>query len=579
MIIEQPTTHPPTTSAIDRWRVAIIAVVVVLAVAIGAVLGSVLMARAGAALGRGADYAPADTVVYLEARLDLPGAQRQNLRSILERFPGADADAVLTDALAATLDDALASGGAPFDYSNDIAPWFDGSVAMALLDYPMNADPMNVAMPSMLALFGVRDPVAATAFADEVRASMESAPFTSSDHDGITIWSLDVEAVTMGSMGAAGFAYAVTDDQLILGSGADEVAQALDAEVSGDTLAGRDDVSGLLGALPEERVGLAVVNSAVMLDEMRAQLDAMQPGMADLLSPYLDATPPISVGTIQLAADGFLFDSVSDLPGGPATPANGSRTLAEAVPADAIFYADSTNVGASLEAFVSAMKASVASAPDGDQALEQLSQVESALGADLEELVSWIGSGAVTAGWDGEEVYLGLVLEATDTSAAERRLTQLRAFAELAATDPSAGITVTTDDVNGVSVTTLAMATSGAPAFGTPFAPALQYAIDGDRVLIGLGDRFVSDAINRDAGDSLASSQRFTAAINRFGGQDNASAMFLDLTGLRVAAESVVGSDPGYESAKPNLEPFDYLVSVSRVSGDRVVAQAGLVLR
>lgn len=577
MITEQPTTHEPTRSTVDRWRVLIIGVVVILAIAIGAVLGSVLVARGGAALGRAAEYVPADAVMYMEARLDLPGAQRENLRAILERFPSADADAVLSEALAETLDDALASGGAPFDYSNDIAPWFDGGVAIAFLDYPMNMDPANPQAPSLLALFGVRDPAAAAALADEVRGELEAqgATFTSSDHSGTTIWALEIDPEAMAMMSLGGFAYAATADQLILGTGEVDVAQALDVEASGDTLAGRNDVSQLLGSLPEERVGISVVNSGAMLDEMRAELDSLQPGMAELMAPYLDAAPGIEVASLQLAPDALLLDSVSDLTDGLYTPENDSRSLAEAVPADAIFYADSANLGPALEAFVSAMKASLADVPQGEAALEQLDQVESALGADLEELVSWIGAGGVTAGWDGEQVYVGMVLEATDPSAAERRLSQLRSFAELAALDPSSGITVQTDTVDGVGVTTI----RATPGLETPIAPVLQYAIDGDRVLIGLGDRFVSDALNLDAADSLATSERFTTAIDRFGGQDNAAAMYLDLTGLRTAAESVMGNAPGYADVKPDLEPFDYLAGVSRVSGGRITSRSGLVLR
>ena len=586
MIVEQPTTQQPssqpaTAPMLDRWRVPVIAAVVVLAVAIGAVLGSALIARGGAALGRAADYVPGDTVIYVEARFDLPGAQRDNLRTILERFPSADADAVLTDALAETLDDALANGGAPFDYSTDIAPWFNGSVAFAVLDYPMSADPMQMELPSILALFGVRDPAAAATLADQIRGELEASgyAFTSSDHDGTTIWAMEVNPDTLGPVSGGGFAYAVTDDQLLLGSGEQQVVRALDTEAGGDTLAGREDVSQLLDPLPEERIGLAVVNSAAMLAEVRTQLESVQPGMAELLAPYLDATPAIAVGSLELAPDALLFDSVSDLPDGPITPENGPRTLAEAVPSDAILYADSTSVGAALEAFVTTMKGSIASVPDGDPMLEQLDQVESALGADLEELVSWIGAGAITAGWDGQEAYVGLLLDATDPGAAERRLSQLRSFAELAALDPSSGITVETEAVGGVEMTTVRMAASRAPAFSTPFAPALQYAIDGDRVIIGLGDTFVRDALGREASDSLAQNERFTAAINRFGGQDNAATTWLDLTGLRGAAEGVMRGDASYEAVKPDLEPFDYLASVSRVSGGRSVARTGLVLR
>ena len=68
--------------------------------------------------------------MYMEADLSLAPSQQDALRAILARFPGTDPDAVTGDGLAETLDDALAQGDAPFDYTNDIAPWFEGTVAV-----------------------------------------------------------------------------------------------------------------------------------------------------------------------------------------------------------------------------------------------------------------------------------------------------------------------------------------------------------------------------------------------------------------------------------------------------------------
>ena len=599
MITEQPTQRA-STSSLDRRRIAVIGVVAALAVVIGLVLGSFLVAR-GAGLARAADYVPRSAVMYFEMNLDLPGAQRDNLRAILDRFPAIQADDILSDALAQTLDDALAQGNAPFDYSNDIAPWFDGSVAAALLDVPTSTDPTQVQMPGMLALFGVRDAAAASDLADTIRGALEAdgSTFTSGDHDGVTVWSLDVDTSgmagtlvtesqgmmsteTMVPMAGMGFAYAVTDDQLILGTGRSVVERALDAHAgSGDRLADDSDVADLLASLPDERVGVTVVNTAAMLEPMRAALASAEPALADALAPYLDATPPVSVGALTLSTDAITGTMVSDVPGGAAAPENASRDLAEMVPAGAILFADTGKVGASLDSAIAAMKAALAAGPNGDQQLAALDQVEAALGADLEELVSWIGSGGFAVGWDGELVYAGAVLEAVDPAAAARRLSQLGALAELAASDPSSGITVSTDTVAGVEVTTIRLAYSGAPAFDVPFAPAIQYAIDGDRVLIGFGDRFVGNALTMDPAASLAASDRYGAAIDRFGGPDNAGSFFLDLTALREAVETGMSVDqqPAYGLVRPNLEPFDYLVSVTRVDGGGVSAKLGLVLR
>ena len=138
----------------SRWQMAAVAGVVLLASGIGVVLGVNLTGGRGAGLGASAGYVPASAPLYLEARLDLPGAQRANLRALIERFPEADADALLSDALATTLDDALMGSG--FTYSGDVAPWFDGRAAMALLAFPSMTEP-TMGPPSMVFLLGVRD--------------------------------------------------------------------------------------------------------------------------------------------------------------------------------------------------------------------------------------------------------------------------------------------------------------------------------------------------------------------------------------------------------------------------------------
>src|SRR5687768_6810754 len=172
MITEQVAREPEpppmsSTNRFGRLQLAVIGAVVVLAAGIGLVLGlTILSGRGQSALGASAAYIPADAVMYMEARLDLPAGQRESLRAILERFPAVNADEVLGTALATTLDEALASGDAPFTYSGDIAPWFDGRLALSLLDYPIptdpaSTDPMSVELPSMAFLVGVRDAAAA----------------------------------------------------------------------------------------------------------------------------------------------------------------------------------------------------------------------------------------------------------------------------------------------------------------------------------------------------------------------------------------------------------------------------------
>ena len=580
--------QPQPTTRVSRLQLAVIGAVVVLAAGIGLVLGlTVLSGRGATALGPSAAYVPSDAVLYMEARLDLPAGQRESLRAILERFPSVDPDAVLGEALADTLDDALATALGPvasIAYSTDVAPWFDGRVAISLLDYPVGADPMSMTVPSTAALFGVRDVAAAGGFADTLRDAITSsgATLSPSDHGGVTIWSLDLDASMFGSMGGMGFAYALTDDQLLLANGRETVEALLDVHAgAGDSLAQRDELGDLSEHLPADWAGVMTLDLAAMLEETRAQLEAASPEMAQALSAYLDAIPSFVVTTVGFENDAVRFDGVSTMPGGDLTPSNGNRALAASVPGDALFFADGPNVGAGLVQAITGIRATLAAAPDSEMMNQQLEQVEAALGADIDDFVSWIGSGAMAAGWDGEP-WFGLVLEASDPVVAAQRLGQLRALVELAAMDPSTQVEVSTEDVGGVEVTTISMAAElggGAEPF---VVPAVQYALDGGTAYIGFGDRFVEAALGMEAGASLAESERFTSAVDRFGGADNAGAFYLDLAALRVAVEGSVPdihATPVYETEiRPNLTPLDYLAGVTRVEGDEVVSRFGLVL-
>ena len=144
--------------------------------------------------------------MYVEADLSLSPSQLESLRAILARFPG-DKDAMLGDALAQTLDDALAQDDAPFDYSNDIAPWFEGTVAITVLDIPF--DMQDPKPPAAAARVGVTDPAAAGEFTDSLRETMEGegSTFTSSESNGVTIWAVESNAEGVELFGDQGFAY------------------------------------------------------------------------------------------------------------------------------------------------------------------------------------------------------------------------------------------------------------------------------------------------------------------------------------------------------------------------------------
>ena len=579
-----PTRAPQTTSAASRRQVAVIAAVAVLAAAIGLVLGLSVMAGRGSSLAPAAGYVPSGSLMYMEADLSLAPSQQDALRAILARFPGTDSDVMTADGLAKALDDALAQSDAPFDYTNDIAPWFEGTVAVTVLDQPL--DPESARPPETGVLLGVKDPAAASSFADSLRSDVEAdgGSFSSSDASGVTVWTLEIAPAGHDADMEAGFAYALTDDQLVTGTSRATVEALLAVHRGGaDSLADRTDVSDLADRLPAARAGTMTVDVAALMASMRDQMGATDTELRDLLDEQLGVTAG-RCGRIALLRGGRDPRGRGHKPADHGSGADQHDPLAGGLGAgrrDLLRRRSERRCECVVEA--SRLREQLGSGGASGE-LDQLQQIEAALGGRLDEVFTWVGGGAVAAGWDGEQAYAGMVLEVTDANAADQRLRQLKNLLSLATMDPSAEVKVTTETVAGAEVTSIRFTTI-TPTFGSDVGQTeavLQYAIDGEHLLIGVGDRFVGRALQLGSGESLADNSRYVDAIGRFGGDDNAGAFFLDLAALRATVEANAGEmlPPEYATdTQPYLEPLDLLAGVTRVENGALVTRYGLVVR
>jgi hypothetical protein len=576
-------------SATTPWRIVVIGAVGLLAVGIGIAAGGFLLAQRTAAVGSGAAYVPADAPLYLEMRLEPSVAQDEALRELLAHFPpieGVDLDRPLYAQMTERIDEMLLAEGVGVSWASDVAPWFDGRVAMALTDLPpeameVPADPMAVPpVPPFVILLGVTDATAAADAIERILAEAgDAAPtFTESEHLGFTIRSAE---------GLDGGAYALADDQLVLASNADGVRAALDTHAAGTgTLAEMAEITRLTDALPADWLAFATYDMTEILAQAFAQAEEQEPEMAAAFESLLEHQSLRGAMSLSAAGDRLLMDAASDPPTGPFAVANAERGLAGEVPGDTLFYSEAGNNGAALAAAIEPIKQAVAATPDG---AEQLRTVEAALGADLEDLVSWIGDGALAIGYDGSQPYGGLVLVPNDVDAAQRRLAQLGSFASLAALDPQSGITVDEAEVAGVTVTTIRWDGTDATAemmLPVPVGVAIEYALTDDRALIGFGDAFVRRALELDAADALAAQPRYADAIAEMGGAENVAVMWFDLAGTLEAVETALGpmiesGDPDgvYESeVRPWFAPLDRFVSVSRLEGGVLVQRAALLV-
>ena len=454
-------TATQTTTSTPAWRAAVIGIVAVLAVGIGIAVGAFLMGARDAAIGSGASYVPATAPIYFEVRLEPSEAQDAALREFLGRFPeieGVDLSQPLYGQLTEMLDEMVAATGTDLSWSADVEPWFDGRVGVALLEFPDEA--LDPAMPetevfgstSAVVLVAITDPVAAQTSLERIFAESDApVTFTDQEHAGVTIH-VDEESSA---------AYAVTDDQLLVATSADDIVAALDAHAnSSSTLSEADSITALTDALPDEWLVFGIYDFTDALASAFSGPAAASPG-ADIMRDLMANQSLRGAMALTVDGDRVSLPMVSDAPTGAFTVTNADRGLADEVPGDALYYAEGGNVGESLSSFVRTFKEMMGTMPDG---AGQLDMAESALGGNLEELVEWVGDVATVGGFDGEQPWGGAIIVPTDMEAARRTMDRLETFAGLATLDPSIGITVDQRDVEGVEITSLTWQDPNGPA-------------------------------------------------------------------------------------------------------------------
>ena len=572
-------------SGLSAWRVAVIGLVAALSAGIGVAVGGFLLdARAGA-LGGSAAYVPADAPFYLELRIEPSAEQDASLRELLGHFPaieGLDLARPLHEQLVELIDEELASGGElDLSWADDVAPWFDGRIAIGVTDLPLDAlagsmDPMaEPPMPGMIVVLGVTDPAAAGSTIERIRAEQPDMQTTESEHRGVTIHTLS----------SGDGAYAIADDALLFAPSAEEITAALDMAADPQlSLSGDATVADMAAELPQDWLAFATYDLTELMAASFAEADGT--AAAEAFSALMEHQPMRGAMAVTAAGDRVAFDGVSEAPTGPFAVENADRGLAAEVPGDALYFSDGGSIGAGLSALVDAVKAA---AQEDPAVAEQIDTAEAALGADLQEMVAWIDDGALVAGWDGAEPYAGVLLVPNDVDAAQRRIGQLLTFAGLATLDPSSGLTVEESEVAGVTVTTIRWADpSAAPVefLAGPMELVLQVTVTEDRAIIGLGESFVGRVLDLEAADSLAAEARYSEGVAAVGPTSNAGVAWLDLAGLREAVETALGpmlasmdADGAYESmVAPWLAPLDRMVTVTVLDGELLVQRSALLL-
>ena len=250
-----------------------------------------------------------------------------------------------------------------------------------------------------------------------------------------------------------------------------------------------------------------------------------------------------------------------------------STDLATKMPADSLLYLETRDLGAAIKTIVAQLKPML-TAQGNDKAL---SQIEALLGTGLDSYLDWVQDIGVGVSLSAAGPSVGIVATVTDAATGQQRidslLTLVRAISATA--DPSP-VEISSEDVNGVKVTSIALTEATGVGAGLPVEPRITVAIDDAHFYLGLGD-FAKDALARDPADSLASAEGYSKALAAAG--ENAGVLFVDVASVLGFAELMMSSDQRdmFESQiKPYADALD--VILASIGQDETSTNASLML-
>lgn len=585
--VAQPagTGAPAPRSNRTRWLAALGVVGVVVAGTVAAALLLTGTSPAATVMG----YVPADSVMYGEVRLDLPGDQEREIGEFLSKFPGFADQAALDTKLDEVLD-RLISEASEGDqtFTKDIKPWFDGEMAFALGPLPSGAalgEPeAAMDLGRGLVLLSIKDEAAARAWFDGVLTDT-GVSGTPETYEGVelTVYH-DPESPAQAAFALIGGKVAVAGDVA-------SVKAAVDTKGSGGLAAG-EAFAAASAAMVGDHVGFFFVDTKALVTSAMSYTEglASSPPISDAM---LALIPDWMAGRLRVEGDALVMDAAyPHIEGAPGPDTNRANGVAAWAPAGTILLAAGNDYGATLLDAIDIYRQD----PNLAELFKGIEQGAGILGG-LDPAVGWMGDAGIVVSRDGDDVEGGIVAIPANPDGARQLLTTIRSFAQFGA---GSGISVRDEDYGGTTITIIDLGSAEdlvgmAGALGGGVVPTdpgqtsglpegnveLTYAATDGVVVIGSGPDFVKSVLDAGAGDSLADDARFQGLIGRVGAEHTA-VTFLDVTAVRELVEGLMSTMPAAdvaeyeESVKPFLVPFDAFVAAGSI-GEELDAQHAVI--
>ncbi len=467
-VATSPVTPPPSATVRPKSRARWIAALgVVGLVIVGSVLaGLALTGSSPAATVTG--YVPANSVMYGEVRLDLPGDQRAKIGEFLSKFPGFADQAALNTKLDEVLDRLLSDGtDGRQTFTRDIKPWFDGELAFAVGTLPNAAaldDPSAASAQARgLVLLSIKDEALARAwFADAMISA--GATHTAETYAGteLTVFG---DALGRNPQGA----FALVGGKVAIAGDLASVKAAIDTK-GASSFASEGAVKAATTAADGDRVGFVFVALHSLLESALAMTEsvASAPPVSDAM---LALVPDWASFRLRVEGDALVIDgAMPNMPGALGPDDNHANGVAAWAPPSTLMLAAGNDAGASaLEAI--ALYRTYPSNADVFKTVDQAAGIVGGLDAAL----GWMGDTGLVIARGASAPEVGIVAIPTDPAAARQLLTTLRSFATLGGAQ--IGVTIRDEDYNGTTITIIDLGSAPGPD-GHGRSPRWRHAAD-----------------------------------------------------------------------------------------------------
>jgi hypothetical protein len=428
-----------------------------------------------------ASVAPADTPVFIEAKVQPTGELKTNLEGLAKNLAGIDD---LGGTVVSYLEQMASDSDEPIDFDEDIQPWLGESAGIFLSEY--NGDDFEGTGFAI----AVTDTGEAQDFLDKQIANEDSGESEDASYEGVD-YQLDTEDEE--AVGIVGSFIVFGDDEA-------SFKAAVDAS-DGDSLAEADSYTTIRPSSPQSSFADVYVNIGGLVEAAKSEIDPQAlkffeaAGVQVEKSSALISLVPGS-NNIEIDVASKLTDEVEG-----AVPSTDAAQILGSMPADSFAAISAGDLGASISSVVDTIDEE---GIPGEVPAGKFKSTLKEAGIDLDRITGNLGDAAVFAQGTSLLTLSGaIVIEAKDPTEAKNTVANSGTLLRARRTP---GVTVVKGEAAGFSVRSEDLGRQ-----------PLVVAAKGERIAIGYGLPATLAGLDSESDATLSETKAYNEALNALG--------------------------------------------------------------